>query len=295
VAATSDLVRALAAAVGAPSLTSAARALGVDKATMSRRLAALERERPGLFERRGGRIEPTDAGRRALAVLADIDAGLARLDTLLATDDGTRGTVRLTVPAPIASHVIVPALPAFHASHPEVELVLLATSRVLDVARGEADVAVRNVSPAGGGITARRIAYVKAALYAARSYLARHGTPRGRSLAGHAFLDFEQGTYAGPKLEWLPAAVKEARVVLRADDPAILTRAAAAGLGVSALPGFLADDEPELVQLGEDESLPPVYLVVREDVRRLARVRAVAAWCAELLAAKLTWLTRPRA
>lgn len=275
-------------------MAAAARALGVDKATVSRRLAALERERPGLFERRGGRVEPTEAGRRALVALDEVDRGVSRLDAILAGDGGSRGTVRLTVPAPIASHLIVPALPRFRLAHPEIDVVLLATSRVLDVARGEADVAVRNIVPTGGGITSRRIGYVKAALYASRDYLARCGTPGPRSLEGHDFLDFEQGTYAGPNFEWLPAAVRGARVVLRADDPAILTKAAACGLGVSALPGFLADDEPELVQLEGDESLPGVHLVIRTEVRRLARVRAVAAWTADILASRLDWLRRPR-
>jgi len=117
-------------------MAAGARALGVDKATISRRVAALERERPGLFERRGGRIEPTEAGRRALAALDDVDRDVARLDAFLAGDAGSRGAVRLTVPAPIASHLIVPALPHFRVAHPEIDVVLLATSRVLDIARG---------------------------------------------------------------------------------------------------------------------------------------------------------------
>jgi DNA-binding transcriptional LysR family regulator len=275
-------------------MAAAARGLGVDKATVSRRLAALERERPGLFERRGGRIEPTAAGGRALAALDEVDRDLSRLDAVLAGDGGSRGTVRLTVPAPIASHIVVPALPELRVAHPEIDVVLLATSRVLDLARGEADVAVRNVVPAGGGIVARRIASVKAALYASRAYLARRGTPVGRSLAGHDVVDFEQGTYAGPGFEWLPAAVRGARVVLRADDPAILTKAAACGLGIGALPAFLADDEPDLVQIGDDESVPAVHLVIRAEVRRLARVRVVAAWVGDLLAGRLEWLVRPR-
>ena len=201
--------------------------------------------------------------------------------------------MRLTVPAPIAVHVVVPALWAFRVGHPGIDLILLATSRVLDVGRGEADVAVRNIVPVGGGIVSRRIGTVKAALYASRSYISQRGTPIARDLAGHDFVDFEQGTYAGPGFEWLPAAVRNARVVLRADDPALLTKAAVSGLGVAALPGFLADDEPSLVQLGDDESRPGVHLVVREDVRRLARVRAVSSWITELMAGRSEWLARP--
>jgi DNA-binding transcriptional LysR family regulator len=122
-------------------------------------------------------------------VLEDIDRGLSRLSEALERDDAMRGAVRLTVPGPIAAHIVVPALPGFRAAHPAVELVLLATSRVLDVARGEADVAVRNTVPSGGGIVSRKIAQVKVALYASRSYLLHRGTPPLPSLRGHDFVD----------------------------------------------------------------------------------------------------------
>jgi DNA-binding transcriptional LysR family regulator len=292
--ATMDGMRTLAAVSRSRSMSAAAQELGVDKGTVSRRLAALERERPGLFERRAGRIEPTEAGVLALTAFEEVECGLARLEEALENERSSRGTVRLTVPAPIATHLVVPALPKLRELHPEIGVVLLATSRVLDVGRGEADVAVRNVVPTGGGIVSRRVARVTAALYASRSYLAKRGTPEPRSLDGHDFVDFEQGTYGQPPFEWLPAAVRRSRVVLRADDPTILTRAVAAGLGVGALPAFLADDEPALVRLGDDVSVTAVHVVVREGVRRLARVRAVAGWVGELLTARLAWLERER-
>jgi DNA-binding transcriptional LysR family regulator len=292
--ATIDGMRTLAAVFRRRSMSAAANELGVDKGTVSRRLAALERERPGLFERRAGRIEPTETGALALAALEDVERDLARLEEALDSDRSSRGTVRLTVPAPIASHLVVPALPSLRETHPEIDVVLLATSRVLDVGRGEADVAVRNVVPTGGGIVSRKVARVTAALYGSRSYLANRGTPEPRSLDGHDFVDFEQGTYAQAPFEWLPAAVRRARVVLRADDPTILTRAVASGLGVGALPAFLADDEPELVRVGDDVSITAVHVVVREGVRRLARVRTVATWVGELMTARLAWLVRGR-
>jgi DNA-binding transcriptional LysR family regulator len=176
--------------------------------------------------------------------------------------------------------------------HPELDLVLLATTRVVDLARGEADVAVRNVVPEGAGIVSRRVARVATALYASRDYVRRRGAPEVRSLAGHDFLDFAHGTYGQAPLDWLPQAVREANIVLRADDPTLLTQAAAAGLGIAALPAFLAEDEPKLVRLGDHVSVAAVHVVVRAEVRRLARIRIVANWVGELLAARLTWLVR---
>ncbi len=282
--ATPALVRTLAAACAAASMARAAEALGVDKATVSRRLAALERARPGLFERRGGRITPTAAGVRALEALATIDLGEARLRAELAAGpQGSRGVVRLTVPAFLAAELVLPALPAFAAAHPEIDITLLATSRLLDLARGEADVAVRNVAPAGPGVVARRACAFAVGLYAARSYVAKRGAVTSGSLDGHDFLDFEFGTISGPGLAWLPAAVQRARVVFRGDDAALLHTAARAGLGVAVLPRLLADHDRELVRVVPDELVTTVHVVVREEIRRMARVRTVAAWIAQRL------------
>jgi DNA-binding transcriptional LysR family regulator len=290
--ATIDGLRTLAALRDARSMAVAARQLGIDKATVSRRLALLERAQPGLFERRAGQVAPTPAGARALEALAVVERELAALRATLVERQAARGAVRLTVPAPIAAHIVIPALPAFRRAHPEIEVVLLATSRVLDIGRGEADVAVRNLPPQGAGVVARKVARVAYTLYAARDYLARRGPPPLRSLDGHDIVDFEAGTPGAAPLDWLPAAVRRARVVLRADDPALLTRAVAAGLGIGALPAFLADDEPGLVRVGPDVVVAPVHVVVNLRARQLARVRAVASWIGQLMTARLVWLER---
>jgi DNA-binding transcriptional LysR family regulator len=292
--ATTEALRSLAAVSRRGSMAAAAKALGVDKATISRRLSALELQMPGLFERRAGRIELTELAGRALEALSEVDRASSRLAELLKAPTEVQGTVRLTVPAPIAAHIVIPALSAFRSAHPNVNVVLLATSRVLDLARDEADVAVRNVVPRGEGIVSRRVARVAAGLYASKGYIERRGVPKEHTLAGHDFVDFEHATYAQAPLDWLPEAVRQARVVLRADDPAILTKAVAAGIGVGALPAFLAEDEPELVLLGGEVSVTDVHVLVRAEVRRVARVRAVANWIGGVMASSLEWLVRPQ-
>lgn len=290
--ATQDLLRTLDVVVRAGSMSAAAQELNIDKGTVSRRIAILERELPGLCERRAGKLVPTPLATRAFQALGDVDKAVSRLQELLRGEGEPRGTVRLTLPTPIAAHIVIPALPELRIAHPEIDVVLLATSRILDLARDEADIAIRNVMPDGPGIVSRRVARVAAALYASRDYLKKRGEPQDRSLAGHDFLDFAHGTYSQAPLDWLPAAVRQANVVLRADDPTLLTQAAAAGLGVGALPAFLAEDEPRLKRIGSDVSVTAVHIVVRAEVRRLARVRTVANWLAELMALRLSWLVR---
>lgn len=290
--ATPELLRTLDAIVRAGSMSAAARQLSIDKATVSRRISLIEREFPGLCERRAGRLVATPLATRAIQALADVDRAVLHLHELLRSEGDPRGTVRLTLPTPIAAHIVIPALPELRASHPEIDVVLLATSRILDLARDEADIAIRNVAPEGSGVVSRRVARVAAALYASRDYLKKRGTPQERLLAGHDFLDFAHGTYAQAPLDWLPEAVRQANVVLRADDPTLLTQAAVAGLGIGALPAFLAEDEPHLKRISSDVSVTPVHVVVRAEVRRLARVRTVANWLADLMASRLSWLVR---
>ncbi len=264
----------------------AASGLGVDKATVSRRLAALERARPGMFERRAGRIAPTPAGARALEALADVDRAELRLRSELEVGPRTsQGTVRLTAPAFLAPVLLLPALPSFLRRHPEVDVSLLATSRIVDLVRGDADVAIRNVPPSAPGMAARRVSRIALSLYASRSYLARRGPVLPGTLDGHDLLDYDHMTVGGPGLEWLPAAVKRTRVVFRGDDPALLLEAARAGLGVAALPRLIADDDRELVRVLPDENVSPVYVIVREEIRRSARVRAVVLWASEIMTA----------
>lgn len=290
--ATQELLRTLDVVIRAGSMSAAARELNIDKATVSRRIAMLERELPGLCERRAGKLVPTPLATRAIQALGDVDKAVSHLQELLRSEGDPRGSVRLTLPTPIAAHIVIPALPELRASHPEIDVVLLATSRVLDLARDEADIAIRNVMPEGPGVVSRRVARVAAALYASRDYLKKRGTPAERSLAGHDFLDFAHGTYAQAPLDWLPEAVRQANVVLRADDPTLLTQAAAAGLGIGALPSFLAEDEPKLKRIGSDVSVTAVHIVVRAEVRRLARIRTVANWLADVMTSRLPWLIR---
>src|ERR1041384_1122194 len=104
--ATADALRSLAAVGRAGSMAAAAKLLGVDKATISRRLSALERQMPGLFERRAGSIELTELASRALEALSELDRASSRLAEVLKTPAEGQGTVRLTVPAPIAAHIV---------------------------------------------------------------------------------------------------------------------------------------------------------------------------------------------
>jgi DNA-binding transcriptional LysR family regulator len=281
----------------AGTMSAAARALRVDKATVSRRLAALEREAPGLlFERRSGRVELTPYGARALTAFRDHEQSRRRLAAELErTEPDAQGCVRLTAPTFFASEIIVPAVGDFLERHDKLKLQIEGTNRQLDLARGEADIAIRNLRPTEGGLFVRNVGRLGMAMYASRGYLAIHGgLTAARKLSGHHLLGYDTGPYAGPGFEWLPEASRHAHLAFSANDALPLRDGARSGLGMVPLPHFIGDEAPELVRVeGGGEGVAQLWLVAREEQRRLPRMRAVMQFLTELVRAHQKRLYAP--
>ncbi len=261
----------------AGSLAAAARGLAVDKATVSRRLASLEASLAvRLFDRKPDGLSLTPDGLRVRERVARVGAEIAALASELAGGDA-RGTVHLTVPQWFACRVLAPALPAFRREHPSIDLTLNASSRVLNLAQREAEVALRNAKPAHLSASARRVGTLASALYAARTYLSRRGVPRTpEEIARHDLLAYEQKISYLPAFAWL--AAHDARVVLRGNDALALAAAASAGVGLAVLPCFLGDTDPALTRLAVAEvATEDIWIVVPAELRRSSRVREVMA------------------
>jgi DNA-binding transcriptional LysR family regulator len=278
-------------------MSRAAGELRMDKATVSRRIAELERSAPApLFERRAGQIELTPYGARALSAFAEYERSRQRLACELEHSDGElAGSVRLTAPAFFACAIIVPALRAFLAEHPQISVQLDGSNRVRDLTRAEADVAVRNLRPSAGGLDVRKVGRMGIALFASRTYLARRGgLVAPHKLTGHELLSYDTGPYAGPGFEWLPQAAQQARVAFSANDAFPLRDAARAGLGLATLPHFLGDEDSELVRVpGGGEGATDIWVVTRAEQKRVPRIRKVVQFVTEVVRANQDRLYAP--
>ena len=162
------------------SLSAAARRLGLTQPTVGRHIDALEAALGlTLFARSPRGLTPTPA---ALALEPHVEAMAAAAAALARTASGEaaadRGAVRVTASEIIGSEVLPPILAAFHATHPGIAVELALSNRTADLARRDADVAVRMVRPTQSGLVARRIGSSRIGLYAHRDYLARFGEPR---------------------------------------------------------------------------------------------------------------------
>jgi DNA-binding transcriptional LysR family regulator len=261
------------------SLAGAARELKVTKGTCSRRLAALEGALGvRLFERKPDGLSLTPDGLEAMGAAEGIDDTLRALEQRLALagDAQPRGAVRLTAPHWLATQLLIPALPALTKIYPHLDVQLVGTNQILNLAQREADVAIRNVRPTHNSLTARKLVELGGCVYASKLYLERRGSPASpTALAGHDVLVYE--TMGGmPGFEWLRDSDHGGRIAFRANDPEALVGAATAGLGLCAVPCLLGDPQAALCRVPAlGFSRCDLLLVTHEETRNTPRVRAV--------------------
>lgn len=254
----------------AGSLSAAARPLGIDASTAGRRLASLEQalgER--LFDRVPEGLVPTAAGAEILDLaLAMEEKALAVERALGSREGGIAGTVRLTTVEILASRFLAPRVPPLLAAHPGLRLELLTASRVLDLPRREADLALRMGKPTEPGLAGRKLGSIAFALY---------GSDREAPLFA-----FDESLAHLPESAWLEGFCRGREPILRSNSTAVLFEAVRAGAGNAVLPCWLGDDAG-LQRLIEPEELPSreLWLVVHPDSRRIPRIRAVADFLAE--------------
>ncbi len=268
----------------------AARALDVDPTTISRRIAALEAELGlTLFDRTGNGLVLGASGRAVLARAERIEEEIAAAEReLQGRDERASGPVRLTAGDGLVHYVLVPALAELRRVNPAITVELRADTRVLDLSRREADVAVRLVRPKEPALFARRIGTMTFALYASARYLERRGPLRAaRDLAVHDFIGFEAGLDHVPQVRWLTKLVAAPRWVVRANTTGVQVVACAEGHGVALLPTFVEAHEAGLQRVLPRLVGPTreMWAVTHGDVRKNERVVRVNAWLDATLSA----------
>jgi DNA-binding transcriptional LysR family regulator len=267
----------------------AARALRVAATTVGRRMLALERAVGArLFTRSPEGLVPTAAARVLLARAERVESEVQEAERELAgADQRPTGTVRITCGDGFAMFALAPALPRFLAAHPGLSVEVRADARALDLARGEADVALRSFRPRERSLVGRRLGLEHYGLYASREYLARRGAPRAASeLAGHDLVIYDAPLdTALPAQRWLLRLAAPPRRVTRINTTTAMHAACAAGAGIAFLNhSYLRPDTPVARVLPDLE--PPaseMWALTHPDLRSAARVAAALRWLEELV------------
>ena len=275
-------VRFFAALARHGSLSAAARLLGVNHATVSRRVAALERSIGAqLFERRPSGYELTEDGRGVLSAAAEMENAALSL-TLHGRAEPIAGLVRIAVTPSIGEGFLVPRLKPLTLAHPELDIELLADRRVVSLNRHEADIALRLGRPGQGELIGQRVAELRFGFYA---------TPELRDAfatgADARFIGFDESGAHLPEAVWLRRQVPDLRLALRHNEQTGQAAAARAGLGVAVLPHFLAtgDSGLVLVPFAEVPPMRELWMLTRNDSQRIPRLQVVKTFLTELFAA----------
>lgn len=264
----------------------AARSLGVNQSTVIRRIAALEHRLGAcLFERSSAGYEPTSLGREAAAAAARMEAETQALAASVAAGQrALSGAVRLSAAETLANLLVAPCLQAFRKVHPGVRVELDASDRRVDVARGEADVALRAGSrPEGAGIVMRRLPDNDWAVYCSRGYANENGFPDSpAAIVGHAIVALDGQMGRTPASLWMVDHARESDVQLRSNSLTNLLSNIRAGLGLGALPCLLGDGEPDLIRCFPPprELRSEMWLVVRADLKSTPHILALTEFLA---------------
>lgn len=272
-----DDVRVVLEAQRAGTLAGAAIALGVDATTVGRRIAAIEREiGEPLFHRGPRGLVLSQSGREVVAAAEGMERLALGLESAVSPSSRAEGTVTLTTSEAFARTILVPALAPLRVRHPGIDLVLITSNRPVDLARGEADLALRLLKPGAGSLLARRLGQLEIAPYASIDYLARRPPP-APGLSGHDVIGYDRELRGKPEQRWLEKNARDARVTFRSDSIPALVAAAVAGFGVVLVPRRLGDSEPTLRRIDTLPDVPPksVWIVCRRSALRVPRVRAV--------------------
>lgn len=262
------------------STLAASRALGTSQSTVQRRLAELER-RLGrkLAQRHAGGYRLTEFGRQMLPHAERVEQaaiGFEQQKDML--ERGEIGIVRLTCPEPIMARLTQSKLlERFHTRYPKYRIEFVMSDKYLDIAKGDADVALRSGDTEDDVLVGRKIADSVWAIYASRCYIEMHGRPSSLDdLKRHALIGFDETMSRHRAATWLTEIAPQAKLVARVNSVLGLVSAAKSGIGVASLPTALGDAESDLVQvLGPVQALQRSWrLLTHPDLRRTPRVAA---------------------
>ncbi|MFN3440420.1 MAG: LysR family transcriptional regulator, partial [Acidovorax sp.] len=174
-----DAMQAFARVVEAGSFTKAAQTLHMSKTTVTQLVQQLEaRLRVKLLNRTTRQVKVTADGaayyERVVRLLADLEDADTSLSSAVASP---RGRLRVDVPSPLARLILMPALPAFHARYPEIQLHMGVSDRMVDLIGDNVDCVLRGGEITDPSLIARHVGDLPIGVYAAPSYLQRAGTP----------------------------------------------------------------------------------------------------------------------
>ena len=281
----------------AGSLSAAARQLRQTQPTLSRQVAALEKQLGVmLFERVGKRLVLTDTGVDLLdhvRAMGDA-AGLVALGAT-GRSQAIVGQVRISAGEIVAAYLLPPIVERLRRAHPEIDVHVVASNRLSDLLRREADIAIRHVRPEQPDLVARKVRDSSAHLYAARTYLKRHGIPKTNDLSGALFVGADDNPRFVDTLQQLGVRVGLENFKWTTDSHLVGWEMVRSGLGIGGMLREVGSATPGITQILPNlPAIPvPYWLCTHRELYTSRRIRVTFDHLAQALSGKLPLAGRP--
>ena len=254
------------------SLSAAARELQVEHATVGRRVDALEKALGVKLVDRLPRSRPLTAQGLALAGMAfgmdEMATQVLRLSRLASIE--MAGTVRVSCPPSIANYCIAPHVARLRSDYPQLNLVLMPSTQLAALDKGEADIALRTLRPDEDALVRRKVGVVRFGLYGPSTY---EQLPAEQ----WTFIAYDSSRDHLPQQAWLHQLRSHREIAFAASELITQQMAARAHVGAVVLPTLVGDHDPLLVRLptATEGPLRDIWLTVYPDMRRSPLVKVV--------------------
>jgi DNA-binding transcriptional LysR family regulator len=277
-----DKLRVFHAVAEAGSFTHAGETLNLSQSAVSRQVSALEEAlQVPLFHRHARGLMLTEQGeilyKTAREILSKLNMAEARI---IESRERPKGPLKITTTIAFGSVWLAPRLKEFLEANPDIEVSLMLTDDELDLSMREADVAIRMTTPTQSDLVQRRMMTLKYHVFAAPTYLHKHGAPRTlEELDNHRLVVFGEETRLPiPTLNWLlDTGVKNGskrKAFLKVNSTYGIFRAVQSGIGIGSLPHYLNQETGNLVEILPEVRGPELdmYFVYPEELRHSNRI-----------------------
>lgn len=275
-----DDLRYFLAVARAGTASQAARRLGVDHATVIRRIEALERAMAvKLFERSPRGYYLTQGGERLLPLAETIHQEARKIGReLISSSHGVGGVVRINTLEGFGNFFLARRLPKFAAEYPNLTIELLTLQQIVALSRRESDIAINLQPPETGRFFREKVTDYSLYVYGSQDYLRAHSPIEKRTdLKDHMFCGYVDDLVFVRGLDYLDEVGKGIRARLQSSSLHAQTESALAGYGLCVLPAFIGVQYPELQPVIPDKVrlTRSYWMVASADVAPSPRVQAV--------------------
>ena len=270
------------------SIAGAARLMGVDNSTVSRRLAAVESALGAcLIVRGGGEFAFTAEGKAALIGAKAMEFSATSIaSSIRAAKTELEGPVRISC-VPSMLRILMPFQALVSEKHPKLFVELDSAVRVVDLAKGEADISVRMTQPAEIDVIPISSFEWGAAAFGSKTYLERHGYPKSvDDLKAHKLVQYVETMLHLPLYNWMEKHANKNTPSMRVENTEMAFGMIMQGAGIGVISCFYGDESADIVRVFPEPVFSTTgWIVVHESSRGSARTRvvvdALAAYLAE--------------